>query len=177
MSTTQRLMASVSLSVGGWRSFAARFIRGGRVINYPKFKLLLNRLANLMIRTLFVVGYNDVTNAFKLYRRNAIANAMTSAGSSDPSAMTIATASQPLLSHHFNLTVGLPLKCIIRGYRYTVLPNSWKSRKQGASKLRIKEMGSRYLFIIFYCWLEWVLSRGDYNRQTHREGQLQVWPR
>jgi dolichol-phosphate mannosyltransferase len=55
-----------------------------------------------------------------------------------------------LLSHHFNLTVELPLKCIIRGYRYTVLPNSWKSRKQGASKLRIKEMGSRYLFIILY---------------------------
>ena len=139
--------------------FGSRFIRGGCVINYPKFKLLLNRLANLMIRTLFVIRYNDVTNAFKVYRRNAIAGA------------------QPLLSHHFNLTVELPLKCIIRGYRYAVLPNSWKNRKQGVSKLRIKEMGSRYLFIILYCWLERVLSRGDYTRQVCREGQLQVWPR
>jgi dolichol-phosphate mannosyltransferase len=139
--------------------FGSRFILGGRAINYPKFKLLLNRLANLMISALFVVRYNDVTNAFKLYRRSAIAGI------------------QPLLSHHFNLTVELPLKCIIRGFRYTVLPNSWKNRKQGASKLRIKEMGSRYLFIIFYCWLEWVLSRGDYNRQIYRDGQLQVWPR
>jgi len=139
--------------------FGSRFIRGGRVIDYPKFKLVLNRLANLMIRTLFVIRYNDVTNAFKMYKRSAIA------------------AAQPLLSHHFNLTVELPLKCIIRGYRYAVLPNSWKSRRLGTSKLRIKEMGSRYLFIILYCWLECVLSRGDYSRQACREGQLQVWPR
>ena len=75
---------------------------------------------------------------------------------------------QPLLSHHFNLTVELPLKCIIRGYRYTVLPNSWKNRKQGVSKLRIKEMGSRYLFIILYCWLEQVLSRGDYTGRAKK---------
>ena len=139
--------------------FGSRFIRGGRVTNYPKFKLVLNRFANLMIRTLFLVRYNDVTNAFKLYRRSAIAGV------------------QPLLSHHFNLTVELPLKCIIRGYRYTVLPNSWKNRKQGVSKLRIKEMGSRYLFIILYCWLERILSRGDYSGRACREGQLQVWPR
>jgi len=138
--------------------FGSRFLRGGRVIDYPKFKLVLNRLANLMIRTLFVIRYNDVTNAFKLYRRSAIAGV------------------QPLLSHHFNLTVELPLKCMIRGYRYTVLPNSWKNRREGVSKLGIKEMGSRYLFIILYCWLERALSRGDYSGQTYREGQLQVWP-
>jgi dolichol-phosphate mannosyltransferase len=139
--------------------FGSRFVRGAHVTDYPKFKLVLNRLANLMIRTLFLVRYNDVTNAFKVYKRSAIAGI------------------QPLLSHHFNLTVELPLKCIIRGYRYTVLPNSWKSRKQGVSNLRIKEMGSRYLFIILYCWLERALSRGDYNGQLHREGQLQIWPR
>jgi dolichol-phosphate mannosyltransferase len=140
--------------------FGSRFIRGGRVIDYPKFKLVLNRLANLMIRSLFLVHYNDMTNAFKLYRRSAIAGI------------------QPLLSHHFNLTVELPLKCMIRGYRYAVLPNSWKNRKEGISKLRIKEMGSRYLFIILYCWLERLLSRGDYRaEQPYRDGQLQVWPR
>jgi len=140
--------------------FGSRFIRGGRVFDYPKVKLILNRLANLMIRSLFLVRYNDVTNAFKLYRRSAIAGI------------------QPLLAHHFNLTVELPLKCMIRGYRYTVLPNSWKNRKHGIAKLRITEMGSRYLFIILYCWLERLLSRGDYRaEQLYREGQLQVWPR
>jgi dolichol-phosphate mannosyltransferase len=139
--------------------FGSRFIRGGNVIDYPKFKLILNRIANLTIRILFLLRYNDVTNAFKVYRRSAIAGI------------------QPILSHHFNLTVEMPLKCIVRGYRYAVLPNSWTNRKQGASKLRIKEMGSRYLFMILYCWLEWLLSRGDYNGQLSRESQLQVWPR
>jgi dolichol-phosphate mannosyltransferase len=140
--------------------FGSRFMRGARIIDYPKPKLILNRLGNLLIRSLFWFRYNDFTNAFKLYRRSAIAGI------------------QPLLSHHFNLTVELPLKCLIRGYRYTVLPNSWKNRKQGVSKLRIKEMGSRYLFIIFYCWLEWTLSRGDYRDQEAYHGsQLQVWHR
>ncbi len=132
--------------------FGSRFVRGGQVRNYPTLKLALNRLANFLIRTLFM--------AFKLYRRSAIAGM------------------EPLLSHHFNLTVELPLKCIIRGYRYAVLPNSWKNRKEGASKLRIKEMGSRYLFIILYCWLERLLSRGDYrNHQLSWQSQLQVWHR
>jgi dolichol-phosphate mannosyltransferase len=140
--------------------FGSRFIRGGRVSDYPLVKLILNRLANLMIRSLFLLRYNDVTNAFKLYRRGTIAGI------------------QPLLSHHFNLTVELPLKCIVRGYRYAVLPNSWKNRKAGVSKLRIKEMGSRYLFIILYCWLERILSRGDYrNQEAFHNTQLQVWHR
>jgi dolichol-phosphate mannosyltransferase len=140
--------------------FGSRFVRGGRTNDYPKLKLALNRLANLLIRILFLLRYNDVTNAFKLYRRSAIAGI------------------QPLLSHHFNLTVELPLKCIVRGYRFAVLPNSWKNRKEGVSKLRIKEMGSRYLFIILYCWLERMLSRGDYrDQQPLRESQLQVWHR
>jgi dolichol-phosphate mannosyltransferase len=140
--------------------FGSRFIRGGRVTDYPVLKLALNRMANLLIGILFLLSYNDVTNAFKLYRRSAIAGI------------------QPLLSQHFNLTVELPLKCIIRGYRYAVLENSWKNRQVGVSKLRIKEMGSRYLFIILYCWLEKTLSRGDYrNQERFWESQLQVWHR
>lgn len=140
--------------------FGSRFMRGSRIIGYPKLKLLLNRSGNLLIHLLFLLRYNDVTNAFKLYRRSAIAG------------------TQPLLSHHFNLTVELPLKCIARGYRYAVLENSWKNRKAGVSKLRIKEMGSRYLFIILYCWLERALSRGDYrDQELYWENQLQVWHR
>ena len=71
---------------------------------------------------------------------------------------------QPLLSHHFNLTVELPLKAIVRGYTYAVVPNSWTNRSHGESKFKVKEMGSRYAFIILYCLLERMLSRGDYRR-------------
>ncbi len=126
--------------------FGSRFSAGSDVVGYPLPKLVLNRLANTAIRILFGLRYNDVTNAFKLYRRYVIEGL------------------GPLLSHHFNLTVELPLKAIVRGYSYAVVPNSWFNRKQGESKLKIKEMGSRYLFIILYCFIEKWLSHGDYHR-------------
>jgi dolichol-phosphate mannosyltransferase len=126
--------------------FGTRFARGGKVVNYPRHKLVLNRVINHFIRLLFRLRTNDTTNAFKCYRREVIAGV------------------QPILSHHFNLTVELPLKAIIRGYSYAVVPNAWHNRKVGFSKLRIREMGSRYLFIILYCFIERHLSRGDYRR-------------
>jgi dolichol-phosphate mannosyltransferase len=109
-------------------------------------KLILNRAGNTFIRILFGLRYDDITNAFKLYRREVI------------------DGLKPLLSHHFNLTVELPLKAIVRGYTYAVVPNTWINRNTGVSKLKIKEMGSRYLFIIFYCFIEKWLSRGDYHK-------------
>ncbi|MBS0290535.1 MAG: glycosyltransferase family 2 protein [Proteobacteria bacterium] len=128
--------------------FGSRFITKGKIVDYPIHKLLLNRLANNFIRMLFQIRYNDTTNAFKCYRRHVIQGL------------------QPLLAHHFNLTVELPLKAIIRGYRYAVLPNAWYNRKKGVSKLKIREMGSRYLFIVLYCLIEKLFSRGDYKIQA-----------
>ena len=128
--------------------FGTRFSRESELVDYPLPKLILNRLANTFVRILFGLHYNDVTNAFKLYRKEVIQGL------------------KPLLSHHFNLTVELPLKAIVRGYSYTVIPNSWINRKQGVSKLKIKEMGSRYMFIILYCFIEKWLSRGDYHRNS-----------
>ncbi len=121
----------------GWDAvFGSRFVRGGGVIDYPRHKLLLNRIANWFLRLLFGVQLNDFTNAFKAYRR------------------TVIEGCRPFLSPHFNLTVELPLKTIVRGYSWTVIPITWRNRRAGESKLKIKEMGSRYLFIAFYCWLE-----------------------
>lgn len=126
--------------------FGSRFIKGGLVVDYPSHKLLINRLANWFIKILFGLRYNDVTNAFKIYRRDVI------------------NGVQPILSHHFNLTVELPLKAIIRGFSHSVIPMRWYNRKTGISKLKIKEMGSRYLFIVLYIWLEKHLARDDYHR-------------
>ena len=131
----------------GWDcAFGSRFVPGGRVYDYPRLKLAINRLANLFIRGIFLHGYNDTTNAFKAYRREVI------------------DAVQPLLSHHFNLTVELPLKAIVRGFSFRVIPISWTNRTSGTSKLAMREMGSRYMFIVLYVWLEHHLSRGDYRR-------------
>jgi len=133
----------------GWDAvFGSRFLKGGGVVDYPWLKLTLNRLANLFIRLLFRIKLNDVTNAFKAYRRTTI------------------DGCRPILSPHFNLTVELPLKTIVRGYSWTTTPITWRNRKTGESKLKIKEMGSRYLFIVLYIWLEKYFSRGDYRREN-----------
>ena len=130
--------------------FGHRFARGGNVVDYPTIKLLLNRLTNWIICLLFAIRYSDVTNAFKLYRRSTLLGL------------------EPLLSPHFNLTVELPLKVIVRGFSYSVIPNSWYNRKTGVSKLKIKEMGSRYWFIILYCFVEKLLSVGDFRKDSYR---------
>jgi dolichol-phosphate mannosyltransferase len=130
--------------------FGTRFSKESKVIGYPFLKLVLNRCGNTFIRLLFGFRYNDVTNAFKLYRRQVIQGL------------------QPILSHHYNITVELPLKAIVRGYSYTVVPNNWTERRHGLSKLKIKEMGSRYLFIILYCCIEKWFSKGDYHRKSQQ---------
>jgi dolichol-phosphate mannosyltransferase len=134
----------------GWECvFGSRFEAGGGVIDYPRFKRVLNRLVNFGIRVLFHISLNDTTNAFKAYRRVVIEGC------------------RPLIAPHFNLTVELPLKAVVRNYAWTVIPITWRNRRTGEGKLKLKEMGSRYLFIILYVWLEKYFSRGDYRKQVN----------
>ena len=126
--------------------FGSRFIKGGGVIDYPRFKLFVNRLANWFLRMIFRIKLNDTTNAFKAYRK------------------TVIEGCRPLIAPHFNLTVELPLKAIVRSYSWTVIPVTWRVRRHGEAKLKLKEMGSRYLFICLYIWLEKYFSRGDYHK-------------
>ncbi len=133
--------------------FGSRFMKGGKVVDYPRVKLLVNRMANLFIRVLFNIRLNDTTNAFKAYRASTIQGC------------------RPFLSPHFNLTVEIPLKAIVRGYSWTTTPISWHNRRHGAAKLKIKEMGSRYFFICMYVWLEKYFSRGDYRKSRDNPGK------
>ena len=127
--------------------FGSRFIKGGKVTNYPVAKLMVNRMVNTMIRFAFKIKCNDITNAFKMYRREVIEGC------------------RPFISPHFNLTVEIPLKAIVRGYSWKVVPISWRNRTKGVAKLKLREMGSRYFFIIAYMWLEKYFSRGDYLKK------------
>ncbi len=132
----------------GWDCvFGSRFIKGGGTIDYPPVKHVVNRLANFFIKVLFHIPFNDTTNAFKAYRREVI------------------DGCRPLIAPHFNLTVELPLKSIVRGFTWTTMPVTWKNRRAGMAKLKIKEMGSRYFFICCYVWLEKYFSRGDYRKK------------
>jgi dolichol-phosphate mannosyltransferase len=127
--------------------FGSRWIKGGAVYDYPILKKRINRFANWIVKIVFRLKYNDCTNAFKMYRRETIEGI------------------KPFLSPQFNLTLEIPLKAIVRGYSFAVVPNSWTNRKYGESKLRIKEMGSRYFFILLYCLIEKYFSRGDYRKK------------
>ena len=132
----------------GWDCvFGSRFVRGGGTIDYPTLKLVVNRVANHFIKLLFGISLNDTTNAFKAYRKGVI------------------DGCRPLLAPHFNLTVELPLKAIVRGYTWTVVPITWRNRRYGKAKLKIREMGSRYFLICMYVWLEKYFSQGDYRRK------------
>jgi len=121
--------------------FGSRFMRGGGVVDYPRLKLFLNRVANKFLQLVFRLEHNDITNAFKAYRKTTI------------------DGCRPLLAPHFNLTVEIPLKAVVRGYTWKSLPTTWRNRRSGSTKLKIKEMGSGYLLICWYIWLEKYLSR------------------
>ena len=123
--------------------FGSRFIKDSKIINYPLPKLILNRIANNFIRLLFLIKYNDVTNAFKAYRSELFLNF------------------KPIISKHFNINAELALKAISRGYKYKVIPITLTNRKKNMSKFVIKEMKNRYIFTILYVWMEKILIRRD----------------
>ena len=127
--------------------FGDRWCKEAKVVNYPQYKLWINRIVNFGISVLFGIRYRDVTNAFKCYSRQTISGI------------------KPVLSRHFNVTVELPLKAIVRGYSYSVVSTNWYNRRTGKSNLKLKEMGSRYFFIIMYVWMEKLLCGRDYRKK------------
>lgn len=125
--------------------FGTRFQKGAEVRDYPIVKLIVNRMANNFIRVLFGVRYNDMTNAFKAYSARVI------------------EAISPIQANHFNITVELPLKAIVRGFPYAVVPVNWYGRESGVSKLTLRQMGRKYLFTVLYVWLEKHLMADEYS--------------
>jgi len=123
--------------------FGSRFIKGSNLKDYPFLKLIFNRLANNFIKILFLIQYNDITNAFKAYKKETLDEC------------------RPIISQHFNINAELSLKSIIRKFKYKIVPISWTNRKEGASKFHIKEMRNRYFFIILYIFLEKILLKDD----------------
>jgi dolichol-phosphate mannosyltransferase len=139
--TGRRASSSVIMPGRFW--VFTEVMKGACVIDYPWLKLRLNRMSHVQSFIHLLFGLNDTTNAFNAYRR------------------TVIEGCHPLLSAHFDLTVEIPLKAVIRGYSWTVLPITWRNRGTGAAKLKIQEIGSRHLFICLYIWLEKHLSRGS----------------
>ncbi len=119
----------------------SRFTKNSKIIDYPFKKLILNRIFNLIVSIFFWNKYNDYTNAFKIYKKDVLKNLM------------------PFVSEGFNIFLEIPLKVISRGYNYQVININWYGRKKGKAKFKIRELQSKYLFTLFYCFLEKILLK------------------
>ena len=119
--------------------FGSRFIKGGKTVNYPLLKMILNRMGNLLAKFLLWTDLNDFTNGFKIYKRDSLLKLY------------------PLVSESFNIFFELPLKLIIRGFKYKIIPISYYNRTVGEAKFKIDELGSKYIFTLLYCFLEKIL--------------------
>jgi len=119
--------------------FGSRFVGDSIVDGYPIKKLILNRIFNFFVSLIFLNKYNDYTNAFKIYKTSMIKNFL------------------PLISESFNVFLELPLKVISRKYKFTTIPINWRKRKKGEAKFKIKELRSKYLFTLIYCFIEKIL--------------------
>ena len=94
------------------------------------------RIFNFLVSIVFWNKYNDYTNAFKIYKKKTLVDIM------------------PLVSESFNIFLEMPLKIVARNYNYKIIPISWVGRKKGKAKFRIKELSSKYLFTLIYCFIE-----------------------
>ena len=121
--------------------FGSRFIKGSNLSGYPMKKLILNRIFNYFTKFIFFSEYNDFTNAFKIYKKDALLKAM------------------PLVSESFNIFLEMPLKIISRKMNYRIIPIAWENRRGGKAKFNIKELRSKYLFTLIYCFLEKILLK------------------
>jgi dolichol-phosphate mannosyltransferase len=119
----------------------SRFIKGGKTVNYPLLKMIFNRMGNLLAKFLLWTDLNDFTNGFKIYKRDCLIKLY------------------PLVSESFNIFFELPLKVIIRGFKYKIIPISYYNRTVGEAKFKIQELGSKYMFTLLYCLLEKILLK------------------
>ena len=121
--------------------FGSRFIKGSNLVDYPFRKLIYNRIFNYFVKIFFLSDYNDFTNAFKIYKKQTLRQI------------------GPFISENFNIFLELPLKIIIRKKNYKIIPISWKNRKKGVSKFKVKELSSKYFFTFLNCFIEKILIR------------------
>jgi len=123
--------------------FGSRFIKGGRVEQYPKVKLIYNRIVNRCIQLMFWTKHNDLTNAFKAYRTHVIREC------------------GPYRASHFNITLELSIGALIRKYSIATCPINWYGRTWGESNLRLGEMGRRYLSTLLKLFFDKILIADD----------------
>ena len=111
----------------------SRFIEGGKVVHYPLLKRAMNRLFHGVVKMLFHVKQQDLTNNFKLYRADLF-------------------RSLPWRSNNFAMNAETGLLPILFGYKLLEVPVVWVDRdpEMGRSKFGLLKHGGGYLQVIFH---------------------------
>ena len=104
----------------------SRFVKGGKMNNYPFMKHVANRAFNNFARILFGYPYKDTTNSFKGYRKEILNDI-------------------ELESNDFDVTAELLLKAHRKGCRITEVPVTWTNRVAGKANLNLRRVGGKYL--------------------------------
>ena len=126
--------------------YGTRFSKGGKVSNYPPLKRLVNRLYNHLVSVLLAIPHDDMSNAFKMYRRQLLQDL-------------------DIESNGFDITIELPVKALLRAKKgIVIIPIKWKGRKEGQPKWKLLREGVVYLkrLLILY---------GVVRQEGYREGK------
>lgn len=134
--------------------FGSRFIDGSTVHHYPPLKLWVNRTVNKSIQWMFWTDMNDLTNAFKAYRREVVQTC------------------GPYKACHFNITLEMSLSALIGGYKIVEIPIGWEGRTWGSTNLRMGEMGRRYLCTLLMLFFQRILMRDDVQSERFQKTTL-----
>lgn len=111
----------------------SRFVEGSRLEVYPLTKKIMNRLFHCVARALFSIKQKDLSNNFKLYKREVIEK-------------------MPWRSDDFSINAETGILPILSGYRVCEVPVSWVGRNagQGQSKFKLFKVGWGYIKVIPY---------------------------
>lgn len=116
--------------------FGSRWVKGGNVEGYPINKLILNRIFNNLVKILTRNKYNDFTNLFKMYSRNAI------------------DTIKPVESAGFSIGLEMSLKSFSKNLKIGIVPISWKQRSKGESKLNLLKNIRIFVLTLIKCLIK-----------------------
>ncbi len=127
----------------------SRYIPGGRLVGYPPFKKFANRLFHAVVCTLLSIPSKDLTNNFKLMKRE-IAHRI------------------PSVEPHFAANAETGIYPSLFGYKVGEVPVPWIQRDFGGSKFSTIKLSFSYARVFLRAL--WLKVTGKVRRQaTERE--------
>jgi len=108
----------------------SRYMPKGKLVNYPFLKMVSNRIYHLLLRLMLGINQYDLTNNFKLYKREII-------------------TSIKWQSDDFAINAETGLFPILKGYKIVEVPVSWTQRSYGKSHFKVFKLAPSYIKVFF----------------------------